>query len=121
MSFVNDFDDPAEDGFQMPAGPPQMETEANRTIQQLLDEAPAFDQAYLPELLVLLRNHIVLRSMLMFALEKARAAELQLRTLDDPTQVFRAQGKVIALADYVETVQGLLTSMEQYRGKDETQ
>lgn len=121
MSFINDFDDPAEDGFEMPAGPPQLESEANRPIQQLLEEAPAFDQAYLPELLVLLRNHIVLRTMLMMALEHARVAELKLRTLDDPNEMFRAQGEIRGLVRYVETLQGLLTSAEEYRGSDATQ
>jgi len=112
---MSSFDAP----FETPAGLPQLEHESNAPIQELLETAPKFDPAFGPELLVLMRNHIVLRSAFMFCMEVARESELKLRHENDPNEVFRAQGEIRGLARYADAVQTLLITAEEARGNED--
>lgn len=93
-----------DDGFEAPVGPPQFDQLENSSIQELMLEAPIFDQGMAAELLQICRTHMSVRSAIMYAMQVATAADMNLKTLNEPTEIFRAQGEFRGLNRYVTNI-----------------
>lgn len=109
--FVPETSDP-NTPFVMPSGPPQMEADRLKSIVQLMEEAPAFDAAYAPELLVLFRNHIALRSAFGLSLELAQQALNQLRVEEKNKVRSKLQGQIHGLEQFYTVVFEALKAAE---------
>lgn len=101
-----------EKGFELPSHPPEHEELAEGGIQELLDQAPKWDESKAAELLHLLKSHSTLRSAFMFGLELARPAELNLRNADTIERVKFLQGFILGLTTFVETLQTQMIEAE---------
>lgn len=89
-------------GFDMPTDPPQFSgnSDAKKTITELLQEAPTWDPAWSPELLILARQHQIIRSFIGLAAELGKEKELLLREADEPKDIYRLQGEVRAFNSF---------------------
>lgn len=83
--------------LEAPTRPPQLETEANASLIDLLESAPGWDAAFAIELVVLARRHVCIRSLLGFPLELALEEQKKLTSADEPNEMFRHQGGIRAL------------------------
>jgi len=111
-----------DEGIQLPTNGPQLERELNdptKSIIQLLDESPAWNGAWSPELLILLRSHQVLRSAFMFSLEVAREAEKILRTGNTIEELKHSQGTIAGLERYYTILAECLSQAENAERTDE--
>lgn len=108
-----------EEDFALPDNGPQFENEIGESIQSLMDDAPKWDQAYARELAILVRNHVVLRSALMFSLEIARQAELQLRQVGTVEDLKTNQGIIAGLERYASALIHSMTAAEEPEEQDD--
>lgn len=87
---------------------PQLETEslfnATGDIGELLAAAPPWHGSYAPELLTLVRQHVVLRSAIGLALEQAQTANMRLRTAATWDEAKELQGFIKGLELFHQTL-----------------
>lgn len=101
-------------GFEMPLNPPQMEAEANKSLADLIMEAPPWDANFAIELVTLARRHLVIRSLLGFPLELAKSEQTQLMSENDEKEIFRQQGAARALIRCNEIIYEALIAADEY-------
>lgn len=106
-------DEPVE-GFEAPLRPPQLEAEENKSLADLLMEAPVWDENMAIELVMLARRHVCIRSALGFTLEKAKIHTDSLLLETDPAEIYRHQGAAKALMNANEIIFSFLKSAEEH-------
>lgn len=99
-------------GIGLPSLPPQLEEETPWGLQELLDNAPPWQEGMAPEFASLLRSHPVLRSALMHTRHYVRAADMGLRTADEINQVKLLQGQIAGLQAYTQELVGAALATE---------
>lgn len=105
-------------GFDAPQQLPQMASEEELAVAQLIFEAPPWSPTLAPELLHLIRSHVAIRSALGFGLEMANQKQQALLTSSDPIEVYRAQGAIQALQLLFNNLMTDLAAVD--KGKKET-
>lgn len=99
------------EGFDIPESMGQFDSPW-ASLRQLLDEAPPFTEGMAAELAVLCRNHVAIRSALMYSMVVAREAEIALRQVDTIEECKKAQGKIEGLEHYLMRVIGAMEMSE---------
>jgi len=104
--------------FVAPEHEPQLDSEYSASLPELLYSAPDWEgEEFAVELAHLFRNHVALRSAFRVVLQMRAYAEANLKTLDEPRDVFRLQGEIRAFDAYINNI---LTYMEEGETPKET-
>lgn len=96
--------------MEEPLEGPQMDLESYKGVRELLEDSPQWQPGFASELAFLCRQHLVVRSALMYALEMARPAELGLRNASTFEEMKFLQGIIRGLENYS---QNLIMQMEE--------